>query len=445
MRRIRLSFAILFFVLGIAFSFSLNASASTDGIISSKYEDKAQAIYLYSYDAKSVLYSVGVENSLKPASTAKIMMGLIACEKLESRLDEKIVITKEMLEGHVGTTMGLKSGMTVSVTDLLYGAICGCNNDATQVIAFICSGSIEKFVLEMNERATKLNMASTVYANPTGLDAPSARTTASNVALLSHKASQNDLYMQICSAKKFTVHLDNKETVIYNRNALISHFTSDKYLNSNISGLNAGSTDEGGYVVSAMATVDGCKYLCIVLGAETNNGEIYSYKIVNELLETVNKSYERIQLFSKDEPLSKLDVRFALDTKDNTQISCVLRDDVYAFLPSNLDAKNDLKYSVFLHDDVLNAPIEDGMVVGGVNVYYKGSFVATGTLVSYQSIQENSFLTGMSSMKEFLLSRYFLIFVFLLIIGFLAFLCYDRKHQRRRKVGYISYKNFFKK
>ena len=443
MSRVRIFFIVFALFVAFLLCFSVGVSADSDSLISSEYENNAEAIYFYSYDLRSVLYCVGEDKILKPASTTKIMMGLIACEKLESRLDEKILITKDMLKGHIGTTMGLKEGMIVSVEDLLYGAICGCNNDAAQAVAVVCSGSVENFVLEMNERANRLNMLSTVYANPTGLDEPMAQTTISDVALLSYKAAKNDLYMKISSAKNKAVLLGAEQAVVYNRNALISHFTSDKYLNSNISGLNAGSTDEGGYVVSAIANVNDSKYLCIVLGAEAEDGEIYSYKILNELVNGVNKKYLKTQLFEKGEVLSGLDVRFALNTKNETKILCTLQDDVYVYLPSNVDVKEDLKYSVFLHDDSVDAPVEQGMIVGGVNVYYKGKMIASGTLISRDKVEENSFLVFMNSMKEFLLSRYFFVFVGLALGGILIFFYFDRKYRRRKRVGYVQYKNFF--
>ena len=441
MRHISLAF-IIFLLLSV-FLFPFSVSAQNENMVSSKYEDSAEAIYLYSYDAKSVLYSVGEEKILKPASTVKIMTGLIACEMLESRLNEKVLITEEMLKGHSGTTMGLKKGMTVSVEDLLYGAICGSNNDAAQVLAFVCSGSVENFVLEMNERAKRFNMQSTVYSNPTGLDTSLAHTTISDVALLSQKAVKNELYMQISSAKNRTVLLGDKKTIIYNRNALISHFTSNKYLNENVSGLNAGSTDAGGYVISTIINVNDCRYLCIVLGAEAYNGEIYSYKIVNDFTNTLNQKYSNIKLFSKGESFSEIDVELALDTKNKMKIDCILQDDIFAYLPKDINLNEELKYKVFLHNDIIEAPIEEGTVLGGVNIYYKGQVIASGNLVSDSSMSSNSFLVFMNSMKKFLLSRFFLIFFALFIIGIIVFLCFDRKYQRRKKVGYIQYKKFF--
>ena len=442
MRRIIVLFLSVLLSIIILLFPAISASAEEPRMLSSSYENRADAIYFYSYDAKSILYSKETDKILKPASTVKIMTGLLACEKLGSRLNEEITITREMLVGHTGTTMGLTAGMNVSIEDLLYGAICGCNNDAAQVLAFVCSGSVENFVSEMNSYAKRIGMTSTVYANPTGLDDAMAQTSISDVALLSHKAVKNELYIRISSAKNHTASLNGQPVVLYNRNALISHFTSDKYLNDAVCGLNAGSTDEGGYVASVLAESDGAKYLCIVMGADFDGEEIYSYKIVNELIAQADQSFGKIMLFSQGKQLSELDVNFALSTESEVKLSCVLEEDLYAYLPLNIDKNKDLKYRVFLHNETLDAPINKGAVVGGVTVYYKGEPIASGALVAREEIEANSFLVSMNSMKDFLISRYFLIFFAFLAIGILIFLYFDRNYRRRKKVGYIHYKKF---
>lgn len=439
------SLFLLVLVLALTFFCGASLTVFADGaeLIVSQYEDYAESIYFYSYDAKSVLYFTGEDKILKPASTVKIMTGLLACEKLESRLDEKVLITKEMLEGHTGTTMELTIGSTVSVRDLLYGTICGCNNDAAQALALVCSGSIEAFVVEMNEFALQLGMQETFYTNPTGIDESLAQTTIDDVALLSHQAAKNSLYTEISSAKSYSTIINGEEKTVYNRNALISHFTSDKYLNENVFGLIAGSTDEGGYVVSALAEVNDSKYLCIILGAKEFNGKIYSYEIANELINGANQSFEKIRLFSRGEDFSKLNVNYALNTSEEIMVSCVLQEDVYAFLPKNIDLNKELKYTVFLHESELDAPIEKGVVLGGINVYYNDKVVASGRLVCDETIEANSFLAFMGATRDFLLSRYFLIFLFIFFVAILIFIYFDRRYRQRKKVGYIKYKNFF--
>ena len=59
-------------LLALIFSLAIPSQAK-ESPLKSVYEAKAKAIYLYSYEAKSVLYSKGENTVLPPASTVKIM------------------------------------------------------------------------------------------------------------------------------------------------------------------------------------------------------------------------------------------------------------------------------------------------------------------------------------------------------------------------------------
>ena len=76
-------------------TFSVSAKSVYD--IECVNAEYAVSIYFYSYDAKTVLCSKNQDKIVFPASTVKIMSGLIACERLNSRLDESVIISKDML------------------------------------------------------------------------------------------------------------------------------------------------------------------------------------------------------------------------------------------------------------------------------------------------------------------------------------------------------------
>ena len=113
----------------------------------------ASSIYLYHYESDQVLLKRSSLKQLAPASTVKIMTGIVALETLQDRLDEKVTVTEEMLAGAEGFKIHLEPKMTVTVRDLLYGVICAGGNDAAEVLAIVCSGSVERFVEQMNEKA----------------------------------------------------------------------------------------------------------------------------------------------------------------------------------------------------------------------------------------------------------------------------------------------------
>ena len=429
----------LIFVITLFSVFSISISAKSAYDIECQNAEYADAIYFYSYDAKTVLYSKNAEKILFPASTVKIMTGLIACEQLSTRLDENITVSEEMIAGHSGITMGLKTGSVYTVRDLLYGAICGGCNDAAQALAVISYGSVEDFVKEMNSYADKLGMSSTVYKNPTGLDANGSQTTAADIAILSKVAIKNKLYMQISSAKNYSYKSPDGDAVIYNRNALISHFTATQYLNEYANGLNAGSTDKGGYVVSTLMEINGSTYLCVVMGAVYENREIYSYKIANELINTAISKFAKVKISSKNEKISSLPVDCALSTDKEVNISCVTEDDIFAFIPKDLNLKKRLEYRVYMHDTDLIAPINEGDVLGGLNIYLDGVLIGSTRIISKNTVEENSFLIFMKEMKGFLLSRYFVIFIIVALPSLAIFLYIDFMKGRRQRVKYIKF------
>ena len=257
------------------------------------FSDNAQAIYLYNCDFKQELYSVGEDKVLPVGPTAKIMTGLIACELFEKELDKSVTVSAEMLQGVSGNVMGLKSGMTVTVKDLIYGTVCGGNNDAAHVLAFISDGSIDAFTKRMNAYTDKLYMKSTTYSNPTGLDDTPSKTTLLDTAKLAIAASKNKLYMEISSSANYKT---SNEITVYNRNALISQFSAQGYLNKNARGMIAGSTESGGFSLVTKIEKNELNYICVVMGADADDDEIYSYSIFNDLVDAYVAKYSMQKL-----------------------------------------------------------------------------------------------------------------------------------------------------
>lgn len=426
--------AISFFLLiAIALlSFSPTVLAKEEFTLDS--QSKAKGIYLYSYDAGRVLYSKGEDVLLQPASSAKMMAGLVVCEFFADKLDKRITVRAEMLSGLSGATMGLREGMSVSLEDLLYGTVCGGNNDAAMLLPYACSLSTEEFVEKMNSYASLLDMRNTHYANVTGLDAKSAQTTVKDTAKLAAKAIENELYLSVSSTAQKKI---NDTVTVYNRNALISQFSAQGYLNKNASGLIAGSTDEGGYVLATYATSNGRSLLCVVMGAQADSEEIYSYAIANDLIRLGFKSYSKKLIAAKGKVMSSIDVDL-VQSSDEQSVNCVVSEDIYAFLP-NSATEADITCKVYLHTKDLTAPIEKDRVVGGVDYYYKNNLIAKSTLVTAQGIEANSLLLFLEEMKDFLTSSFFLLalaFIFILTFVYLFFI---RKKSPRKRVKQYNY------
>ena len=78
-----------------------------------------RAACLYDKTHNKMLIMKNPDELLNTSTSAKVMTGLIACEMLSDRLDEKVTITAEMLQGASGYSMRLSVGEEIKIIDLL--------------------------------------------------------------------------------------------------------------------------------------------------------------------------------------------------------------------------------------------------------------------------------------------------------------------------------------
>ena len=401
---------------------------------------KAENIFLYNTNTDKIVYSKNINKKIFPGSTVKIMTGLIICESFYNRLDEQVAITQEMIDNSSGWNIKLKEGMTVSVKDLLYGILCGGGNDAAIALAIHCSGSVDRFVSDMNAKATALKMKNTYYTNPTGLDDDLMYSTASDILILAKEAYKNDLYLDISSSMSYvyTPQGSSEEIKFFNRNALISNFYSLGYRNLNAYGIIAGNTTSGGYCAITYSEKNGTGYLCAAMNASADDNNIYSYSIVNSLLDFAFDNYSYLQIAKKNEFICTLDTRFALpDNNSNTKVKCVIMDDVYTLTNKNINVDTDLKYRYYLHTEVLDAPIEKGAIVGGVDILYDGEVIGNAFLITDEEIDPSKILLRLNNFKIFFTGRFFILSLSITIISLLIYsrinMIILRKGKRKKK------------
>ncbi len=157
---------------------------------------QAESVYFENIDTGRVILRKDTGERIAPASTVKIMTGLLAAEAFANKKDTLITVTPEMLSGAQGTSIGLKANDVISAEDLIYAAICGGYNDAAYALAVAVSGSAESFVQVMNKRAKSLEARDTLYTNPTGWDDEKMYTTLTDTVLISRAAMENEFYMK---------------------------------------------------------------------------------------------------------------------------------------------------------------------------------------------------------------------------------------------------------
>lgn len=177
----------------------------------------AEAAYLIEANSGRVLCAKNENARLPMASTTKIMTALLAIES--GRLDETVAVAEEAV-GTEGSSMYLKRGETIPLTDLVYGLLLTSGNDAAVAIAYFLDGGIEAFADRMNAKARELGLSDTHFVTPNGLHDPDHYTSAKNLALLGSAALENPVFAQIASAQYRRTGGSNPHT-LKNKNRLL--------------------------------------------------------------------------------------------------------------------------------------------------------------------------------------------------------------------------------
>ena len=136
--------------------------------------------------------------------------------------------------------------------------------DAAYVIADAVSGSAEKFVAKMNEKANELWMSGTVFKNPHGLDEDGHLVTADDMAKLARYAMQNETFREMVKVQQVNWQGGSYEKPLPTTNKLFS-------IMPEAIGVKTGHTNNAQYTLVGAAQKDGRELIGVILGAPDEN------------------------------------------------------------------------------------------------------------------------------------------------------------------------------
>lgn len=141
----------------------------------------AKAALLIDPLTDQVLYARNVDETFPPASTVKLMTAWLVYQKTGG---QGLVTVEETDTRVEPSSVPLRPGERVPVSELLYSILIGSDNDSAMALARTVAGSESKFIDQMNQEAFRLGMTRTRFANPHGLPGPGQRTTAHDLMIL---------------------------------------------------------------------------------------------------------------------------------------------------------------------------------------------------------------------------------------------------------------------
>jgi D-alanyl-D-alanine carboxypeptidase len=225
----------------------------------------ASAYLVYDLGAERVVLQKDVASQLAPASLTKLMTALLVLE--QGDLDAEVTIESRDLIGDA--SMGLVAGETVTVEDLLWGLLVPSGNDAAMALARHIDGSMETFVARMNRRAQELDLQSTHFVNPSGLDAPGHVSSAGDLLELTKWLWEYPLFRAIAGTAQVT----QAGRTLINTNTWLAS-------NPAVTGIKTGTTDAAGECLVASVEREGETLMIVILGSRDR------YRDAEELLAT---------------------------------------------------------------------------------------------------------------------------------------------------------------
>lgn len=193
------------------------------------------------------------------ASATKMMTAHLALERL--KLAEKLRTGRYTpIPGEV--TLGLRRGERVTVRDLLLALMLPSANDAAVALARGVSGTVPRFVAEMNRSALALGLTDTHYSTPVGLDEPGNYSSAHDLGSLARRLLSDPRFARIVDTERATLHSGSRTRRVVSRNNLLLRFPW-------ISGVKTGHTAEARHVLVASAERRGVELISVVLKAPT--------------------------------------------------------------------------------------------------------------------------------------------------------------------------------
>jgi len=218
---------------------------------------------LMNLNTGEILFEQDADNQIPPASLTKILTLYIIFDAIQNgnlRPWEQVKVSLEA-DNTFGSTMSLKAGEEVKITEIIKGiSIASANDGCVAIAQYMEDGDIQAFVKRMNETARSLGMAHTQFFNPNGLPADGQLTTARDIMRLAQAYLQRFPKSLAIHSQKYYSH--NNRTK-HNANSLLGKYEG-------VDGLKTGYVRASGYNIAATAKRGDTRLLAVVLGARNS-------------------------------------------------------------------------------------------------------------------------------------------------------------------------------
>lgn len=370
---------IISLLLMIIFSTSVAVNAFAEPLNAEKeLKFNCKSAVIMDFNTGKVFFTQNPEQRLPIASMVKIMTLNLAFEAVD---EGKISLNDETTASANAASMGgsqafLDAGSSYKVEELIKSIIIASANDSCVAMAEMLSGSVESFVVEMNNKAEEWGLKNTYFVNCTGLPAPNQYSCAIDAAIMLKHLITHDKFFEYSKIWMCDfVHPGGRITGLTNTNKLVRFYEG-------CDGGKTGFTSEALSCLAATAKRGATRLIAVAIGspdAKTRNAEVskmFNYGFGN---------YETRQIVFKDK---SLEGDFEVVGAKQKTVKIYPSEDLFSLYKKG--AKSEPVISIDIPE--LKAPLKAGDKVGELKVEIEGEEPMCVALIVKEDVRKASYL-----------------------------------------------------
>ena len=407
----------------------------------------AEGAILVDMETGDVLYEKNSHDKMYPASLTKIMTVLLAIE-LGDPASEVVASKNALTQGMsiYGSNQGILEGETMTLENYIYTAFISSANEACNVIAEHIAGTIEDFVVLMNERAASIGCTGTHFANPHGLHDENHYTCPADIALIAREAMQNETFANLCSIKSITIPATNmsEERTLHTTNYLISNEMVGGYVYEYARGIKTGFTTPAGYCLTSSASNGSMELLGVIMGAdsfeEDGVNKIQSFVQMKRLFKWGFDTFSLQSIVSTTLPVAQVQVKYGATTNF---VLAYPANQIYKLLPNGFNMDTVTSEVRVYNEGSIEAPVTKGDILGEMDLFIEGKLMGTVPILALTNVERSGVEAAASGVKAVLSSKPVKIIGTAILIAFILFvlyilLCLWVRHKARTQGRYTG-------
>ncbi|GAK60408.1 serine-type D-Ala-D-Ala carboxypeptidase [Candidatus Vecturithrix granuli] len=344
-------------------------------------EPEYKSAILMDAETGQILFEDNAHEQVIPASIVKMMVLLLAMEKLEAgEIALNDIVTVSAWASWIGgQQVYLATGEQFPLGELLKAAAISSANDAITAVAEHLAGDTDTCVEMMNVRAKELGMINTTFANVHGLPPDKGQkenyTTAYDVAILGRALLKYPQILRWTSTLEDTFRNGTFTLTNTNRELL------QKY--PGVDGLKTGFHGRGaGFNLCVTAKRDDLRLIAVVMGAPAKADR---YRAVVKLLNHGFNDFKRVVVLQKGFTVGS-PLRVARGKEYETTL--VASENVVVLVPK--DQEPNIRQDIKIPVKEIIAPIQKGTRFGQAVIFLGEQVVTTVDLVTDNDLEKGS-------------------------------------------------------